>query len=354
MVSVMRFGGLMAAFVSQAAACGGSVEKDSHGPAPTNAVDPLPRCNPDSSWRGDERCLPPLAAAAGFSLHYGPDSYSDAAAARFLLEPGAERIDCVTLDAPRAETAFVERWQARARPGTYNFSVLAGAPGIDPCRDARARLLLVSTDEELDLLVGDAPELVGSAIRVAAGEPLGIQLHAINIGETPLLREVWVNAYTRPAASVSRVVDTFAWIAPPEPNAVSGVHSRPSAELTMPARTELLAISGTLHVYSAALSAWVGEGSDQKLLFSMRFTSQRHFFRFDSVRSNPLPNLPDEPAGAWSGPVVLPPGTPLRFDCQYDAPDSWNEQPQHLAVTPCALMGWYAPSTGHWVSSDAI
>jgi hypothetical protein len=181
-------------------------------------------CEPLSTgYAGDEQCLKAPAPEAGFQLRYGPSSYDDAdEIAKYLLEPGGELVDCVFVKTPNPTEVFVNQYHARLRPGTHHMITYtqpeARADSTQPedCRQgAEFTFLVGATTPTTDILPdrgGGAPEDVGLALPIPPVAQAAIQMHYVNTGEEPLLKEGWINVVYLAESEVTGLVNPITWI----------------------------------------------------------------------------------------------------------------------------------------------
>src|SRR5262245_36686847 len=88
-------------------------------------------CNINSGYAGDDVCILPPPDGAGFQMHYGPNDYNDTAqVAKFLLQPGEERTDCIFVDTPNETEIFYNEYHGRMRPGSHHM-LLYVEDGVD-------------------------------------------------------------------------------------------------------------------------------------------------------------------------------------------------------------------------------
>jgi hypothetical protein len=321
------------AAIGACAGCGGVTERRLGG-----ASDPPASCGLKSEFADDEACLPEMDPASGFSLHFGPGDHDHPG--DFVVEPGNEVHECRVV-ALAHEPLFVTRWVASSRSSVLGFAILAAPLGIDPCEAHGARLLAVSETGKLDVTLGAAPENAGAALMIAPDEQIALHVHAINASsEGHLLREVWVNADTKPQSEVGLLVDTLALIA-----THAGEAAAFGGTATVSSERALLALSGHLHTRVETLEVFRVRGTERSFLYRQQ-GFRTHFLRYDSVSNNPVHDGYPDGASGPSGPVLLAPGDGIEWTCR-GAPRESLTLPESTGV--CVLRGWYAPSAGHWL-----
>jgi hypothetical protein len=256
-------------------------------------------------------------------------------------------MDCRIVGVEPADV-FVERWVARSRSNVFDFELLTAAPGMDPCKGHRSRLLAVSNNGELDVRVGAAPEYARTGMRIGADEPIAIRVHAINPKPEAVLREVWINAHTAPRSAIAEVADTLVLLAAQqggEPTIFGG-------SVTLASDRPLLGLSGHGD-FVDTIAVIHARGDERTLLYQFqgdRFWEPIAFLRYDSVSQNPEVDERSNTTGP-SGPVLLAAGDRLEWSCRSEPPavpsGPWFEPDRRERV--CSLRGWYLPSEGHWV-----
>ncbi|MBM4363429.1 MAG: hypothetical protein FJ104_12165, partial [Deltaproteobacteria bacterium] len=182
-------------------------------------------CPLETGHDGDDRvpCAPD--PESGFQLHFGPEDPSDATAvARHQVQPGESTIECVYLPLPNAETRYLGQLLGRTRPGVHHTQLrfvdraATTSSESEPCLPFGGEYVHMGQTREFqvpDLTVPNpAPttptagglDLAGGALELTPGRVLALELHYINGGDAPLLREGWIDFFYQPPERVERVL----------------------------------------------------------------------------------------------------------------------------------------------------
>src|SRR5882672_7755714 len=214
------------AFLATSAACGSS----SAPATPAGELDTTPDaavaqngvipCNIKTGFDGDERCIEPPAEGTGFQFHYGPADYNNPAeVAKYTLPPGKEVTDCVYFPTPNDKEVYFSEYHSRMRPGSHHMLLYiqpSALPETGP-NDAPGECSLAGQLQSTNLFGAqtptldtsanpdDAPENNGYAIRIPAHQQGIMQVHFINAGTKPILREAWANVVYVDKSKVTQV-----------------------------------------------------------------------------------------------------------------------------------------------------
>ena len=350
------------ALLSFVCACGSEdAEKpSSNGPPTYPGAQP---CNIDSGYEGDEYCILPPAEGEGFQLHYGPKSYDQAEIDKYLIQPGEEVTDCMFVKTPNDKEVFINQYHARMRPGSHHMITYLTDKAVpdsavpEECGlDANMRFLVGAQEKVIDVLADEqAPEQEGYAMKLPANQQAAIQLHYVNTGTEPILKETWVNVLFTDPATVTTLVDPLFWlgglgIAIP-PNSQHLTQASCVVNDTMPEGLHLLQITGHYHAHTKRFSAWLVRGStgEKHLLYESYDFNEPGFAYFNSADVNPKPDpATRSPGGEWNGPLFLEPGDAVQWECEVDNTSNGTLEFANGAYTAemCNVFGTYAPSMG--------
>jgi hypothetical protein len=178
---------------------------------PTILDDKTPSTASSSNW------TPPAAPAAGqgYQLKIDP----------FDVNPNFERELFVRRTVGNTSDVYVSRFTVNMRPGShhfiaYDYSDKTSLPPLNQVRDLR------SADNTLNLLTAfqmrnhvylagaqspneDYSFPAGYALLIPANASLDLNTHYVNKGKAVVKGEAYINLYTIPKASVTRVVQTL-------------------------------------------------------------------------------------------------------------------------------------------------
>jgi hypothetical protein len=195
---------------------------------------------------------------------------------------------------------------------------------------------------------GDAPEYQGLAVKLGPHLQGVVQMHFINTGTTPILREGWANVMYADPASVKILGDPIFFIGG------VGMNVRPQQRVTLrgvaqaPGDVGLVIGTGHFHANTVRFSAWKVIGGVRELLMEDYDWHDPALMHFTSTTTNPAPDRASLRAGGYSGQVRLRPGDTIEWECEI-----FNQQNVNLrfgnevyTAEMCNVFGLYAPSVG--------
>ncbi len=369
------------AFLATSAACGSSGSSTPSTTAPeTNtppaaapdsvADDVVPCKNINSGFAGDEMCIEAPPAAAGFQFHYGPSDYSNAAeVAKYTLAPGKEVTDCVYFMTPNETEVYFDEYHSRMRPGSHHMLLyIQSAPlpetgpndGPGDCNLAgqlQTTNLFGAQTQTLDVkgLGNDAAENAGMAVRIPAKQQGIMQVHFINAGTKPLLREAWANVMYVDKSQVTQLGDPIFFIAGVTMSVAKGqtvvIHG--TAPVPDAAGPEFRLVSATPHYHTHTsrftVTATIG-GQTQTILDNfptMHVLPEPALTDYTSTETNTPPDVAARINGASSGILHMQPGDQIDWACTITNDDQPNPITFANAVYTgemCNLFGMYAPT----------
>ena len=187
---------------------------------------------------------------------------------------------------------------------------------------------------------GKAPEYEGLAVKLEPSVQGVVQIHYINTGDKPILREGWANFIYTPESEVKILGDPIFFIGarinvPPGATQVITGMSASFEGLTAgmaspPETVNLVAGTGHYHANTVRFTAWkVGSDGTKQLLIEDYDWHDPALVRFTSATTNPLPDPTSQKAGGYTGVVSLSPGRPNRVGVRDRQQD---ESPGHADV----------------------
>lgn len=282
----------------------------------------------DTGFPGDEACLPVPEPGDGIQIHVGPADYANPGDYVFGMGESSQCKDFVT---PNAEDVFYQGWVISARTGTHHvidtcFSTPVNpAGGFGACRN----LGIGSSDPGSFGIPGAskpymprapvAPENAGLGARLPASSQCQADMHYFNFAPgTTLLRELWLNLYTKPADQITaeaagiRGMGGFSWNLAPIPTGTDKVYKYafpPAAPTTDDARIVMLL--GHYHAHGERFTAFL----NGEKVFEMFDYNEPLIFYYNSVTQNPAfaPDL--KQGGASSGMLPIRAGDVLSWEC---------------------------------------
>lgn len=294
-------------------------------------VKPAVPCNLDTGYPGDDFCIMPPAAGEGFQLHLGPDSYDPVAVEPYLLDPGVELTECIYVRTPNEATQLYYERRLQMRPVSHHVNVFAVAENVvpagaigdtwRPCGDFTDILGVIGFGVKpiTEYPAGGryAPENEGIGRAITAKQAVKLELHAINTGTEPVLREMWFNVYFKAKAQITETVADVSMMGGLSYATPPGGHEIMRNEFNLsagPAR--ILDLYGHAHANLLRFSAWRIRGADQLLLFESYDWAEPPVFNYDSLTTNQPPDRAKLVAGGHSGVLDFAAGDTIRWECE--------------------------------------
>jgi hypothetical protein len=325
-----------------------------------------------TDYPGDDLCLKP--PTNGFQLHVGPDEYDNPdTLQKWILPPGGfpgQGPDinwCYYVKTPNDQPIYTAEYYAHMRPGSHHyimFGVNADVPdstGPDSCaaRDAQvaggANFLSGATREVQNAaMFGDAPEDKGLGSPIEAHAQLNMNLHFVNIGDAPVLEEIWVNMIEKPADEVTNIVKAIEWLGgltmaiPPHQNQT--LQGPGAAGCTSPADIDsvrILGVTAHMHANTVRVSMYhqAPGATDKELVFDDFNWSEPTVWLFNSKIQNPAPDRTASRSGsAMNGVFNVTPQDKFTWECQVENQTDSTLVFSDKAYTGemCNVFGMYA------------
>lgn len=271
----------------------------------------------DTGFPGDEFCIDPPPPGEGFQLHIGPADYANPDP-MFVLEPDDESTDNFPATSGNDSNIHFLFRQFRMRPGAHHMIVTAGGSagggGVEGFGGRRIATANASQDSPVGGII--APENQGVGIPLDPSSSLNVSLHSINVGDAPLIREIWVNFWYRDSAQVTEEAEQlFATgdvgfnIAPGD-DVILGPYS-----CDIEGEGRMLWFYGHRHANNKRFSAWRVRGSQRDLFYEGIHWEETLLLEYTSLITNPVPNFAMGVEGGWSGILDLKPGDKLEWEC---------------------------------------
>jgi hypothetical protein len=332
-------------------------------------------CSINSGWDGDKLCIEPPDPSKGFQFHYGPVTYDDPTeVAKYTLQPGQETTDCAFFPTPNTTDVYFNEYHSRLRPGSHHMllyvqpvngsPVTSTAPG--PCNQGlQTRNLFGATSPQMDVKdIDPAPENQGLAVHLPATQQAVMQMHVINVGDKPILKEGWANVIYADPSTVTELGDPIFFIAGVTMNIAVGQTVVNRGTATVPANAgsnfRLVAAIPHIHAHTPRFTAYKTIGGVKELLLEqfgvLDVPTDPHIVYFDSIQKNPQADETTHTDGAYSGIVYMNPGDSIEWECEqtndgvgangqtFTTPLRFTEQAYTGEM--CNMFGLYAPSTG--------
>ncbi len=332
-------------------------------------------CNLHTGYPGDSLCILPPDPAQGFQFHYGPKNYADKSeVAKYLLQPGEEKTDCVFVPGTNARTAYIEEYHSRLRPGSHHLlnyvQPTSGAPrassGPEACNQTQNfRMLFGATSAVMDVArTSPGPENAGLAVKLDPNQQVVLQLHVINASSAPILREAWANFRYADPKTVTELGDPIQFMAGVVSSIPVGTTVINKGTATVPTNAapdfRLVAAIPHYHAHTSKFVAYKTIGGKRELLLAqynpLGHLAEPTLVAFDSATQNPVADDATHTDGAYSGIVHLAPGDTIDWECTqtndgvgaggqtFTTPLQFTDQVYTGEM--CNLFGIYAPTTG--------
>jgi len=382
---------VLAGLSATAVACGSSsaspgkanAQNGADASAPASTCDPNdpkvpcikdvaePCDNYSSGYPGDELCMKP--PKNGFQLHVGPDDYTNPDnVTPWILPPGGfpgqgpDTNFCYYMKTPNEEDIYSAGYIAHMRPGSHHYIMFAvngdvpDSTAPDSCAQRNAQIagganfISGATREVQDAtMFGDAPEDDGLGMPLAAKQQLNMNLHFVNIGDQPVVEELWVNLLEKPADEVSVVVKAIEWLGglamsiPPHQNQTLQSPANGCSSPKDIDSVRLLGVTAHMHANTVRVSMYhqAPDATDRELIFDDFSWSEPTVWRFNSAITNPLPDRSASKSGApFSGIFTVTPQDKFSWECQVENKTDSTLTFSDKAYTGemCNIFGMYA------------
>lgn len=327
-----------------------------------------------SDYLGD--CVVPAAVdpSEGLVAKYGPKDYDNPDdVAPFVVEPGAEPLDCGYTRLPNDSEFFYNRYQVRSRPGMHHVILYASGLDVadgthDNCqiRDQGGRMLAV-VQGGIDGGVYDyprsgkmAPENATLATRLSPNQTIAYELHAVNSTEVPLLRENWTIFWSLPPDEVTGDVEQIAFNGGLAMNIPPHTKQTITNTCTVPdslGDIRVMDMFAHMHAHGERFSAWsvttdpASGVENRTLIYESYDWSILDLIEFNSVEQNQPIDYQGGVRGGISGDLFLKAGDRIDYECAMNNTEDHNLTFAARAFQGemCNMFGTIAPgSNGPW------
>lgn len=271
-----------------------------------------PSCGLKTKYPGDEACLVPPPPELGFQIHVGPSNY-DSPEAQYVLGAGAETTVDFRVTSTNDKDVFFYYREYGMRTGSHHMIVTKGSGGVGGMGQ---RIATANRSEEYPTDGKIAPENVGVGIALAPRASINVNLHSINVSDTPTIREIWINFWYRDPALVTEPVeelfqtgDVLLSVAPGE-DKILGPYS-----CNIRAAGRMLWFYGHRHANNVRFSAWRVRGGKRELFYESYHYEEPMLLDFSSNVVNTPPDPVKLIDGGWNGILDLAPGDQLSWEC---------------------------------------
>jgi len=311
------------------AACGATDDKAAKVTTPhhdvPNTVEP-DACSRVSGYQGDDLCLEPPAPGEGIQLHAGPKDYDDAdALAPWIIAAGDENVKCFNAKIPESGFYYL-RQENRMRSGSHHMLVnlvpdkgQAEGPTTNCDFTGGITGMLQGSQTPSSNFPGKdlGPEDDGIARYLPAGNIAQFQLHYVNLGTEPNLREAWVNLYKVDESEVKQHIQTVFMVGdvavniPPQTRETTTLTFQPD----LPGETRIFQLAAHSHAHSESFTVWRLRGDEKEMVYQSFNWSEPKVMTYNSVVQNPEPDAVAKSDGGTTGILTLMPGDKLMWSC---------------------------------------
>lgn len=294
------------------------------GEVPVNGT--IPCKQPlNSGFAGDELCIEPADPGTGLFIHVGPTDYADPVQlAEFSFPPG-ESTEYYDFNTTNADVVSFYAQHYRMRPGSHHLIMYmaSGAtypkPGWGQGPDFTVGALPLGGTQRAK---GDFPpggvtpqEDVDLARPVPAHAGMSFELHFINQGEAPILREVWVNLMQTTSTNPQNLGELFliggGFKVPPGATQILNY----TATLTEPDK-RVVSVFGHRHANTDRFTVWAHTNGQRALVYEDYNWHEPTELSFNSAVQNPAPDPQAAATGGHSGLLMLKKGDALEWECE--------------------------------------
>jgi hypothetical protein len=301
--------------------------------------------NYHSGFPGDEFCILPPSPDQGTQVHVGPDSYTNVPP-EFLMQPGEEKVEYYYTNAITTEEHYYYRNNLRMRAGSHHMIIrvmsddhkdgfsmeqdLVGALRADTATNRSFGGSQRPDTDRPEGILAVPPENADMGELLEVGQQFSFNLHHFNVTQQPTLREAWVNIWYKDKSEIKRRIQGISIIGnPSDLNIPAGEHRVLHYSCPVSSPVRVVTLNGHRHASTSRFGAWVvrKDGTKQSVYESFNYNDMPTY-QYDTLSTNPTPDLDRQIDGATSGLLELDAGDQLHFVC-----DVTNklQQPLHFA-----------------------
>jgi hypothetical protein len=296
------------------------------GGKPPMAMD---ECGLNTGYPGDENCILPPPPDLGFQLHIGPSNYTNPEA-RYVLQPGQEATTDFPATAGNAQDVHFFYRQYRMRPSAHHV-IISTSNGQISNEGRRIGTANRSEDYPAGVI---APEDLGVGIPLAARASINVSFHAINVGGSPVIRELWTNFWYKAPGTVTETATEWFEVGDPL-FSIPPYTQRTLGPYTCTVRNagRLLWLYGHRHANNTRFTVTRIRGTQRDVIYDANHWEEPLLLEYASNVVNPAPNIPTT-EGGWSGILDLLDGDRIEWQCEVN-----NQQNVTLRFTNQTYTG---------------
>ena len=315
---------LVIASTSLLVACGASDDQGTKVGAKANHQ-ASGACSGVSGFAGDDLCLEPPSVAEGIQLHVGPTSYDDMDAMEpFIIAPGDENVRCYMAKIPEGGFYYFKQ-ENRMRSGSHHMLInlvpdTGQAEGpTDKCEGIGSKGSIPGSQTPIRKFPDGelGPEDEGLGRWLPEGAIASFQLHYVNLGTEPNLREAWVNLYKKDSSEVTQHLQTVFMVGDIATNIPPQTRQTTTLVYTPPltSSTRVFQLNGHSHAHAESFTVWRLHGDQKDLIYQSFNWAEPDMLTYNTVVTNKLPDEVAKRDGGSSGLLYLEPGDQLTWSC---------------------------------------
>jgi hypothetical protein len=276
-------------------------------------------------YTGDGYCILPPPPELGTQVRVGPDDYSNPG--QFELAAGQEMNTSYAINATNADTHYYYRTSWRMRPGSHHMIITVsdtdtadgwgqGGGGFGGGGRSFGGSQRVDQDRPQGTL-DVPPENQGIGAQLTAKQQFSFNLHHINSTDKPVLREVWVNIWYMDEKDVTQKMQGLSASGSPLDVSIPA-HQETDLQYRcdVTADARIITMLGHRHAHTTRFGIWVKKASGEMVdSYESFHWEDMPTYQYDSVSTNPTPDVPNKVDGASSGQLKLSAGDQLFFEC---------------------------------------
>jgi hypothetical protein len=174
-------------------------------------------------------------------------------------------------------------------------------------------------------MFGGAPEDSRIASETPAHQQVSINLHFVNITDTPKVMEIWVNmiAIDYPASEIKQRIKAMEWYGGVGMDIAPGVHTTiegaTDGSCQPPEELRILGVTGHVHASTTRFAMYMqraGESTKTQIFEDYNW-EEPTVFRFNSTTTNTAPDaVAKMPGASISGQLLAHPGDQFSWECE--------------------------------------
>jgi hypothetical protein len=214
---------------------------------------------------------------------------------------------------PNDQDIYFYYRQYRMRP-TAHHVILSTSNGSTFGDGRRIGTANTSQDFPVDGVI--APEDRGVGLPLGPHSPITVDFHAINPGQEPALRELWVNFWYRDPSEVTEIanewfkIGSMTFAIAPYTSTTLGPYT-----CTVQGDGRMLWLYGHRHANNVRFTVNRVRGTQRDVIYDAYYWDEPLLLEYNSRTQNPAPDYERGIEGGWSGPLDLRTGDVIEWQC---------------------------------------